>query len=81
MKRKGRGPGRISSTVKENMVRVFEDIGGHQKMAAWASKNPDNFYRLYCALAPKELVADINADVNIHLVSYLEDNSNTESDA
>ena len=63
---------RVSTAVKDNILRVFEDIGGREAMARWAKGNPDQFYRTYGAMAPKEVVADVEADVNIHLISYLD---------
>lgn len=64
---------RITSAVKDNIVRVFEDIGGRESMAEWAKANKDHFYSMYSRLAPKEVIADVEADLTIELVSYLDD--------
>lgn len=64
---------RITSAVKDNIIRVFEDIGGHQAMARWAKANPDAFYNMYGRLAPKEVIADVESDLTVQLVSYADD--------
>ena len=68
---------RVSSAVKDNIIRVFENIGGHKAMATWANKNPDAFYRMYGQMAPKEVIADVAADVTVELISYLDQDTDT----
>ena len=63
---------KVPLTVKNEIMAVYEMVGGRHGMAKWAETNPDAFYRLYGQMAPKEVVADVAADVNIQLVSYLD---------
>ena len=48
-------PNKLSSTVKDNVVQVFEDIGGLQFMASWAKDNPNQFFNIYAKLLPLQL--------------------------
>lgn len=55
---KGRPKGAINKTtreVKEAILQVFDDIGGVEAFAAWASRNPTEFYKLYGKLLPIQL--------------------------
>ena len=54
----GRKPGvpnKMSKTVKENIIAVFENAGGLRFMETWALKNPNEFFRLYGRLLPLEI--------------------------
>lgn len=44
------------SLARENILRVFGLIGGQAAMAAWATKYPTEFYRLYARLIPVDNV-------------------------
>lgn len=63
-KREGAGrkkgvPNKLSTTVKENVIAVFEEIGGVDNMAKWAKEHPGHFYNLYAKLMP------IDTNVNV----------------
>lgn len=67
------GPGRpkgsinkVSALVKENVLHVFDQMGGVRKMTEWAAANPTEFYRLYARLLPTE------ATLNVQHVSAAE---------
>lgn len=56
-KREGSGrkagvPNKMSMTVKENVIQVFDMLGGIEHMATWASDNPNQFYAIYSKLMP-----------------------------
>lgn len=56
-KREGSGrkagvPNKLSSTVKDNVIAVFDALGGIDHMATWASENPNNFYNIYAKILP-----------------------------
>lgn len=53
-------PNKISTTVRENVVSVFDQIGGKEKMAAWAADNQTEFYRIYARLLPTEATLNVN---------------------
>jgi hypothetical protein len=43
--------------VKENIVAVFDELGGLEEMVNWAKSDPKHqteFYRFYSRLAPIE---------------------------
>ena len=69
---------KVPQTVKENILCVWEMVGGREGMAKWAKQNPDAFYRMYGTMAPKEVIADVDADLTIQLVSYAEANDENE---
>lgn len=54
-------PNKVSVTVKDNVITVFEDIGGAGTMKAWAEENLTEFYRLYAKLIPTQI--DLDATV------------------
>lgn len=50
-------PNKMSRQVKENIVTVFEELGGAEEMKNWAKRDERNlteFYRIYSRLAPIE---------------------------
>lgn len=38
--------------AKQNILQVFEDIGGVKNFAVWAKDNQTEFYKFYAKLAP-----------------------------
>lgn len=71
-RRKGT-PNKISGTVRDNVIEVFDRIGGVNSMALWAQENQTDFYRLYARLIPTEIHADVGAVSLIELLSSLKD--------
>lgn len=57
--RKGR-PNRIGWVVKQNVIEVFELLGGIEGMVEWAKCNKTEFYRLYARLIPTEVFGTLN---------------------
>ena len=58
-KREGSGrkpgvPNKLSSTVKENVIEVFNLIGGVEQMSIWAAQNPNQFYNIYAKILPMQ---------------------------
>jgi len=58
-KREGAGrtkgaPNKLSATVKQNVINVFERIGGEDHMTMWATENPNQFYNIYAKLMPTQ---------------------------
>ena len=76
-RRKGT-PNRITGTVRENVIEVFERVGGVSSMATWAQENRTDFYRLYARLIPTEIHADVGAVSLIQLLSSLPKDSDEE---
>ena len=52
--RKKGTPNKISGQVRQNVIDVFDDIGGVKEMAVWAVDNRTEFYRLYAKLMPTQ---------------------------
>ena len=52
-------PNKIGAQVKENVVAVFNRLGGTAEMANWAQRHKTEFYRLYARLLPTESVTEI----------------------
>lgn len=51
---------RISRTVKENILTVFDGIGGTKAMINWARRNKTEFYKLYARLMPTQITATVD---------------------
>lgn len=51
-------PNKVSKIARENLVAVFEALGGAPEMTVWAKDNPTEFYKLYARLLPVEHVGD-----------------------
>lgn len=51
---------KIGLQAKENIVEVFNQIGGIPKMVAWARRNKTEFYRMYARLIPSYVQASVN---------------------
>jgi hypothetical protein len=52
--RKAGVPNKISATAKQNVVEVFEQLGGVEHMKTWAIENPNNFYNIYAKIMPTQ---------------------------
>lgn len=48
-------PNKMSATVKENVIAVFNRLEGTAGMAKWAKENPTAFYQIYSKLLPSEV--------------------------
>ena len=48
-------PNKLSTTVKDNVISVFQQLGGAKAMAEWARENPTHFYNLYAKLLPQDV--------------------------
>lgn len=51
---------KISRLVKENILAVFDGIGGTQAMINWARRNKTEFYKLYARLVPTQVVTTVD---------------------
>jgi len=59
----GRQPGsqnKVTKTAKENVLAVFNRLGGTAAMARWAKENQTDFYRLYAKLIPQQVDLEVN---------------------
>jgi hypothetical protein len=51
-------PNKLTQHVRTAVLKVYEDLGGHEGFARWAKKHPTQFYGLMVKLAPKEREAN-----------------------
>jgi hypothetical protein len=73
-KRGGRAPGsqnKVTTTVKDNMLAVFNRLGGTHKMAEWAEANLTEFYKLYARLIPTDVKLSGDADNPLQVVTEI----------
>jgi len=68
-KRNGSGrqagvPNKLSGTVKDNVIAVFDAIGGNATMAVWAEGNQTEFFKLYSKLLPTDV--NVQGDLTIN---------------
>lgn len=67
-------PNKFSGLAKENIVAVFDKIGGIDAMAVWAMENQSEFYKLYARLLPVQVQGDDEGGpVVIQIVKYADD--------
>lgn len=61
----GRGPNKISKTVKETVLAVFNQLQGEAQynLTAFAKKNTKEFYAIAAKLIPTEVQATVDASV------------------
>ena len=57
-------PNRVSCAVRDNVVNVFNKIGGEEGLAEWAKENRTEYYRLWGRLLPKQINSDISTETN-----------------
>ena len=57
-------PNKVSSVVQDNVIAVFDDIGGKPAMAKWAKENQTEFYRLWGRLLPRQINSEVSTETN-----------------
>ncbi len=61
--KKGRPLGsknKVTANAKDNVLAVFNRLGGTHAMAQWAKENLTDFYKLYARLIPQQIDMDVN---------------------
>lgn len=69
----GRQPGtqnKLSSTVKDNVIAVFDGLGGVDFMQKWAKKNATEFFRIYSKLIPTDLKIGGDGTVIVEITKF-----------
>lgn len=61
--RKKGTPNKLAGNVRDNVLAVFEKLGGVDAMTKWAEQKPTDFYLIYSKLLPK----DVNVDATVRL--------------
>jgi len=55
---------KIQACARENVICVFNRLGGTAYMAEWAKENPTDFFKIYARLVPQEVKAAIDPAAN-----------------
>jgi hypothetical protein len=51
-------PNKVTAAVREGLLYVYNDLGGHEGFATWARKHRAAFYHLMFKVIPKEREAN-----------------------
>lgn len=62
-------PNKTTRGCQENILEVFERIGGVKNFAAWAMDNQTEFYRHYAKLLPLQVNANVKGNIIITVSS------------
>ena len=63
--RKAGTPNKATALAKDNILAVFNRIGGTAAMAEWATENKTEFYKLYSKLIPVDMNHSGNAPIQV----------------
>lgn len=65
-----RGPNKLTRTVKETVLSVFNDLQSDPKhsLKAFAEKNPRDFYNIAAKLIPTEIKGNVKETITLHIV-------------
>lgn len=63
-------PNKLSATVKDNVIQVFEAIGGVENMALWAAENQTQFYNLYTKLLPLQVSGEGGGPLVVEVLRF-----------
>lgn len=58
--RKKGTPNKTTASVKAALEKAFFASGGQDALNRWAKDNPDEFYKLWGKMLPREMTADVN---------------------
>lgn len=57
------GPRKSTLAVRDNVLEVFERIGGIFAMTKWAQENPDVFYaQIFTKIIPREVAGKLEVE-------------------
>lgn len=78
-----RGPGRLTKTVKETVLAVFNDLQNDPKtdLTSFAKRFPRDFYTIAAKLIPTELTGKIDNHIKLHIVRGKPNTERTSSGA
>lgn len=54
---------RKANKAAKSLQNVYDMIGGDERMAMWADKNPSKFYPLYMKLVPSTIEGEVQTTV------------------
>jgi hypothetical protein len=62
----------FSATVKDNILAVFNRLGGAASMAEWARKNETEFYKLYARLIPSDTGSRESTEYSVKVITSVQ---------
>jgi hypothetical protein len=66
-KRKPKGAvTKVTTTVKEAILKVYDNIGGDQGFADWANEEKTEFYKIYARLVPLDVQASGEITITVN---------------
>lgn len=70
-------PNKLTKTVKETVLAVFNDLQSDPKanLHTWAKKEPTEFYRIASKLIPTEVSGKLNTKTTIEIVRRKDSNT------
>ena len=78
--RKAGTPNKISKPAKDNVIAVFEGIGGVKSMIDWANGNQTDFYRIYSKMLPTAVTGEDGGPVELKITREFIHSRNPEPD-
>lgn len=70
-------PNKTTLAAREAFQAAFDQIGGMNRLAAWAEENATEFYKLYGRLIPVDVNAKGDIGLKVEIVRF-GDNSSAE---
>ena len=64
-------PNRIGAKARDAFDRAFEELGGAQGLASWATDNKTDFYKLYARLIPMDMNVSSPQGIKTVLVEFV----------
>lgn len=66
-----RGPGKLTKTVKETVLNIFNDIQSdpHVNLLAFAKKYPRDFYAIAARLIPTEITGNLRKVISVSVTN------------
>lgn len=61
-------PNKTTSTAKDNIMAVFNGLGGTSAMKKWAEDNQTDFYKIYARLIPADVKLSGDAENPITVI-------------
>lgn len=65
-----RGANKITRTVKETVLDVFNRLQLHEtaNLEAWGEQNPTEFYKIASKLIPTEITGTVKETIEVNLI-------------
>lgn len=60
---------KIQACARENVMAVFNRLGGTAGMADWAREHPTDFYKIYGRLVPQEVEASVEGSLSVQVIT------------